>query len=124
VNAEALEVVIDANHSACNEEKHNSVQNVSVGFLDVPFLHRKPNEDGQSGNDEEGYKLARSLSVSRAFVPASAARSVLQNLHLMATALMVSPQTGQALVSSSIDRSFHGRIITQTCAGDAGTGFS
>src|SRR5580693_1844285 len=71
-----------------------------------------------------GWPENRSFSVSRDLVAANAVRSVLQNLHLMATALMISPQTGHAFESSSIDRSFQGRIITQSYAASRAQGGS
>src|SRR5665213_3423846 len=40
-----------------------------------------------------------SLSISSSFVAANADRSVLQNRHLSATPLMVSPHAGQAFIS-------------------------
>src|SRR5580698_7436492 len=49
-----------------------------------------------------GWPLNRSFSVSASLAAAKADRSVLQKRHLSATALMVSPQTGQGLVSSSM----------------------
>src|ERR1017187_4545895 len=49
-----------------------------------------------------GWPLKRSFSDSASLVAANAERSVLQKRHLSATALMVSPQTGQGLVSSSM----------------------
>src|ERR1700678_505729 len=60
-----------------------------------------------------GYPENKSFSVSRSFVAANAARSVLQKRHLRATALMVSPQTGQAFSSPSMIAPFRIGIITQ-----------
>src|SRR6202167_6595839 len=47
-----------------------------------------------------GRPANRGFSTSSSCAAANAARSVLQNRHLIATALMVSPHTGHALVSS------------------------
>src|SRR6202158_3548914 len=49
-----------------------------------------------------GCPLKRGFSTSASRDTANAARSVLQKRHLIAAALIVSPQTGQILVSSFI----------------------
>src|SRR5450759_3389331 len=49
-----------------------------------------------------GWPAYRSFSTSASLVAAKALRSVLQKRHLMATALMASPHTGQGLVSTSM----------------------
>ena len=64
---------------------------------------------GQACRSIAGCPAKRSLSASISLAAVYAARSVLQKRHLIATALMVSPQTGQALVSPSIDSILSGQ---------------
>src|SRR6202035_1096794 len=49
-----------------------------------------------------GWPKNKSFSASRSFFAANACRSVLQKRHFRATALIVSPQTGQARLSASM----------------------
>src|ERR1700692_2492774 len=57
-----------------------------------------------------GCPLKRGFSTSASRDAANAVRSVLQKRHLIAAALMVSPQTGQALVSSLMGRGRHASL--------------
>src|ERR1035437_3479085 len=59
-----------------------------------------------------GWPLNKSFSTSASLVAAKAPRSVLQKRHLMATALMASPHTGQGLVSASMLAPLHLKVYT------------
>ena len=89
----------------------------------------------QNGDDEEGYELANSVDHRRvtgkqiifsieSLCSGKCSQVRVAKPALDIFALIVSPQTGQALVSSSIGGSFQGKIITQSCVGGAGTGFT